>query len=186
MSKRTINSFVNNYDFDKYLKFLDFDHKVLYRQSELEAPGFRIDELFRGKNYLAVIALKDTRDIAHFVVLRKDSDFKYSYMDCLGEPVPEFLQDLIVGSRSNEDPKIEVEYTDKRLMALDGIICGKYCLAFAMAGDISLGKWVDILTSSKKFKPDDIIDNLYRLEYSQTQITVVNDPTTQAAVSPFL
>ena len=154
-----INSFVNSVDLDKYLGFLNFQYDYVYRESDLRS----IDEMFVGNNYLAIILLYDDRPVGHFVVLRKDSENEYSYMDCLGMPLSDHLASLF----ADFSEKVKINILTKRMMAKDGIICGKYCILFCLSGDTSLEVFYESLSKNKKFSPDSVVNNLLKLEYER-------------------
>lgn len=161
-NKSDINSYLNSNDLTKYLNFLGFDYPFLFRQSEIDS----IDHLFRGNNHTAIILLNDHLDVGHFVVLRKDSDeSEFSYFDCLGEAVPEFLTELF-----SQGIRVKIDYLTKPLMGKTNNLCGKYCISFILAGNISVLDYYKILKSSS-YSPDYIINNLYRINYTENQIS---------------
>lgn len=164
--KKDINSYVNSNDLERYLGHLQFDHPFIYRHSELK--DLTIDHLFRGNNHLAVILLHDDHPsgIGHYVCLRSDGiDEKepdverYTWFDCLGDEMPEDLRGKFLR-------KSKVKSLDQPLMSRKENLCGKYCIAFANAGNIDLVQFARLLTGSK-YSPDQIIANMYRLNYGE-------------------
>ena len=158
---KDLNSYVNNFDLEKYLRFLEFTNPVLYLESKLTS----IDEMFQGENYVAVILLNDENPtgIGHFVCLRKDTDDKYSYMDCLGEPVPDSLWRLFNKIEHN----ITIYSLEYPMMALENNICGKYCIQFCLSGMCSLHDFYHSLTQNKKYSADRVLNNLLQLNYER-------------------
>lgn len=165
-NKKDINSYVNGNDLEKYLSHLRFDNPFIFRHSELaEVTGGNIEALFRGNNSLAIILLNDLHPsgIGHYVCLRKDSTGLFSWFDCLGNPMPQDIRDLFL-----EESK--VIFLTKPLMSKRENLCGKYCIAFANAGNLSIPHFAELLRSST-FSPDHLIANLYRLNYGDNVIT---------------
>lgn len=158
-NKEDINSYVNSNDMINYLSFLNFKNKYIFRMSEIT----HLDELFAGDNHTAIILLndQDPSGIGHFVVLRHDDHYKYTYFDCLGKKPPEEIVNLF----TNLPGKIRLEYLSKALMSKTNNICGKYCISFILAGNIDIKKY-SLLLSGGNTSPDSLINNLYRLNYN--------------------
>jgi hypothetical protein len=57
-----------------------------------------------------------------------------------------------------------VSFLDKALMSKTENLCGKCCIAFVNAGNIELSLF-EKLFSSSKYTPDQLVANLYRLNY---------------------
>ena len=51
-----------------------------------------------------------------------------------------------------------------RAMSKTENLCGKYCIAFVNAGNIPVEQFAKLLSGSK-YSPDQIIANMYRLNY---------------------
>lgn len=166
-NKKDINSYVNSNDLEKYLGYLRFDNPFIFRHSEI---GSSIDELFQGNNSLAVILLNDNHPsgVGHYVCLRKDGigdNVEYfTWFDCLGEPMPQDIRDKF--SRESK-----VKCLDRALMSKRENLCGKYCIAFANAGNIDVEMFAALLSGSK-FSPDQIVANMYRLNYGDNILSL--------------
>lgn len=158
-NKQDVNSYVNSNDLSRYLAFLQFDNPFVFRQSEITS----IDTLFMGNNSLAIILLNDDdpSGIGHYVVLRKDTEWDYTYFDCLADPIPDELR-----AKFNPDVEHHVTFLTKPLMGPKNNICGKYCIAFALAGNIHIDLFTNLLQTNPNYSPDYIITNLYRIDYS--------------------
>ena len=157
-NKKDINSYVNSNDLERYLAHLRFDNPFIWRHSDL---GNSVDELFQGDNTVAIILLHDDHPsgVGHYICLRKDSmePEEYTWFDCLGKEIPEDIQ-----GKFPRDCK--VHYLDKALMSSKENLCGKYCIAFINAGNIGIEHFANLLSSSS-YTPDQIIANLYRINY---------------------
>ncbi len=152
-----INSFVNSNDVMRYLKFLNFTNPVLYLESKLTS----IEEMFEGENYVAMILIRDTAEIGHFVVLRKDTHLHYTYFDPLGDPPTSKIIELF----KMGDTEIFLESLKKGLQHKKSNICGKFCLSFIMSGNLPITDYYEIMSGHKKFTADQIVNNLYRINY---------------------
>jgi hypothetical protein len=170
-NKQDINSYVNSNDLERYLSHLRFDNPFVYRHSDL--PN-EIDSLFQGNNSLAIILLNDNHPsgVGHYVALRKDGTGEdpsgmdlYTWFDCLGNAIPDDIQ-------ARFQRKSKVEFTRTALMSKKENLCGKYCIAFANAGNIPLPLFASILTSSKSYSADQLVANLYRLNYGDNVLEV--------------
>lgn len=160
-NKQDINSYVNSVDLERYLGYLRFDYPFIYRHSELP---WDVNDMFRGNNTHAIILLHDDHPsgVGHYVCLRKDavdgSGVEYfTWFDCLGDPMP---QTVVERFRKQS----VVSFLDKPLMSKTENLCGKYCIAFVNAGNIELSLFEKLLSSSK-YSPDQLVANLYRLNY---------------------
>lgn len=168
--KRDINSYVNGNDLDRYLHFLKTtpNERIVYRESELVGTG-EIEPYFNGYSDTIVILLGDQNPsgVGHYVVLRRDSAdmHVYTYFDCLGDKMPVSLRSLFP-----QDSPSHVKYLIRPLMSRTENLCGKYCVSFAMAGNIDIDDYDTILRSSKGFTPDQIINNLFRINYTDNVI----------------
>lgn len=165
-NKKDINSYVNSNDLERYLGHLRFENPFIFRHSELAGvTGGNIEALFQGNNTHAIILLNDNHPsgVGHYVVLRKDDPGFFTWFDCLAGEVPEDIRKLFV------EPS-KVMYLTEPLMGKRENLCGKYCIAFINAGNISAPHFAELLESSR-FTPDHLIANLYRLNYGDNIIT---------------
>lgn len=153
-----LNSFVNSNDVIRYLQFLNFTNPVLYLESQLTS----IEEMFVGENYVAMLLIRDTEKIGHFVVLRKDTETHYTYFDPLGDPPTSKIVELFDESGT----EIFLESLKKGLQHKESNICGKFCLSFIMSGNLPITEYYEIMSGHKKFTPDQIVNNLYRINYA--------------------
>jgi hypothetical protein len=160
-NKKDINSYVNGNDLERYLSHLRFNNPFIFRHSEI---GNDIGELFQGNNSIAIILLHDQHPsgIGHYVCLRKDREeptgvTHYTWFDCLGDPIPEDIREKFT-------QESKVTFLDQALMSKTENLCGKYCIAFVNAGNIPVEQFAKLLSGSK-YSPDQIIANMYRLNY---------------------
>ena len=168
--KHDVNSYVNGSDLERYLAFLRVgDEKLVWRESELVAKG-SWDGVFNGFSDVIVILLGDDKPIGHFVALRRDNPSHFTYMDCLGKPLPDSLRNIFEKGQSTQ-----IQFLTRGLMSPRGNICGKYCVAFCLAGNIDIDDFADILTSSR-FPPDYLVNNLLRINYSLNVLDLENFP----------
>ena len=160
-NKKDVNSYVNSNDLERYLAHLRFQHNFIFRQSDL---GESVDEMFQGNNTHAIILINDNHPsgIGHYVCLRKDRVDQngleyYTWFDCLAGEIPEEIKNKFVRNS-------RVKVLTKALMSQKENLCGKYCIAFVNAGNIDVDLFASMLSSSK-YSPDQLIANLYRLNY---------------------
>jgi hypothetical protein len=169
-NKRDINSYVNGNDLSRYLHFMKVtpDEKIVYRESELVGSGGFV-QFFNGFSDTLVILLGDQNPsgVGHFVVLRRDSVEMnlYTYFDCLGGKIPDSIRSLFP-----QDRDAHVKHLTEPLMSRKENLCGKYCVSFCMAGNIDVAHYADILRSGKGYSPDEFINNLIRINYTDNVI----------------
>ena len=150
---------VSNHDLIKFVKSQNLEHNCIFFENNIES----IESLFPGKNNFAILFIENEGiDIGHWVLILNDSYGErkiIEYFDCLAKNPPKAL----LNHCQKED--YEIFFLNTPLMAKDGILCGKYCIARIMSRDTHIQDFYDILTNNKLFKADEVINLMYRLEY---------------------
>lgn len=160
-------NFVSGLDLINVGKSFSFDRNYVFKEEEIES----IEQLFPNKNWFAYILINsetNEKKIGHWIVLRCDSDVEFTYFDCLGDKMTERLENLFK-TYALKVPTLHINLLSERLMSETATICGKYCLSFTLAGDISLQDYIDIIKDKKPFTADQKIDKLIKIEYEESE-----------------
>jgi hypothetical protein len=153
-----INKYINDKDLIKFCNMYGFNNKYIHNNNDINS----IDELFSGKNYFAIIFIENKdSNIGHWVVLKNIDDINYEYFDCLADDNERLLE---LFKLQKQDCTLTC--LNKPLMKPDGILCGKYCISYILSGDLELNEYARLLSSNKLVHPDEYIDKLYRVDYS--------------------
>lgn len=148
--------YMSNRDLEFFLNSQPYNTNNVFIEEEITS----IHELFTGDNIHAILFLKNEgSDIGHWVLLSKIDDNNLEYFDCLGYRPPEHLSNVIVNDG------FDCLYSDVKLMADTGTICGKYVISRILSGNTSLKNYVEMLTNNKLYYPDEIIDAMYKFNY---------------------
>lgn len=158
---RNINDYVNNHDLENFAKIYPFNDIFIFRLSEVNS----ITELFKNNNYFCFLFLEGDTEIGHWVVLRKDTETEYTYFDCLAGDLPVKLEGLF----NAEPTRVGLTSLTRPLMQKDGIICGKYCISFVLAGAIDCVEYYNLWMKMKQPFRDEFIDKMYQLIYERIE-----------------
>lgn len=132
-------------------------HDTIIRLEEISL--FKsLDDLF-GTRYYKIVFITTAEEIGHWVLLTHSSDKVVEYFDSAGKPPPEILLQWFSGVQVSD-----VQYSVARLQHKDSFNCGRFVLARISSQPTPLQSFIDILSSSKSFSPDDMVNALFNVD----------------------
>ena len=122
-----------------------------------------IDELFQGHVYYAILyQAHPSSAIGHWVCLIKFSDTVFEYFDCLGNPPPPILLELLEGYGRLHEITPTLHRNSRSLMDKRGSICGKWVMfrILALPNTLeSFNAFIKVLVGKRKGLTADMIVN---------------------------
>lgn len=158
-----MDKYISDHDLSRFNMFLrgNSGERTFHKVSELPP----LDSLFTDSNYYTVLFKEwPGETIGHWVLLIKFSDTHYEYFDCLGDPPPAEVFELLESSGVN----VRLDYTTRRLMALTGTICGKWCMFRLICLPNSLEKFLEFFKKSTKGTPDSIVSFIVNIPIEES------------------
>ena len=152
-----LENLVSNHDLVKFCKSQNLSHNCIFFDNNLPP----LEDLFPGTNNFAIVFLiNEGIDVGHWTLMINHSSPKrkiVEYFDCLGE------KPRLPMMKRIQESDYEVIFLNSPLMAPNGTLCGKYCIARIMSKDTPLQIFYEILKSNRIYSPDEIIELMYRI-----------------------
>ena len=132
-------------------------HDTLIRLEEINL--FKsIDHLF-GTRYYKIVFITTAEEIGHWVLLTHLGENTVEYFDSAGKAPPEILLQWFSSVHVSD-----VQYSTVQLQHKDSFNCGRFVLARISSQPTPLQSFIDILSSSKSFSPDDMVNALFNVD----------------------
>lgn len=162
-------------------KFLGGYGIMCVRASQLDRFK-NIDDLFKYKSNkinsaIVILYNSDINDMGHFVaVIKKDKD-TIEYFDSFGYGIDE-IGTIINRNEENKQPFLSnllnrsvglhkydnIYYNSQKLQDTSTAVCAKWCIARIQGRTTDLDEWLKIFTHNKVLTPDEIVNNLIRID----------------------
>lgn len=117
-----------------------------------------IDNLF-GNRYYKILFLTGADEIGHWVLLTHLRDRDLEYFDSFGLEPPAILHQWCAAVGVED-----LSFSTKRLQHPESYNCGRFVLARISSQPTELAVFLNILSSSKHFTPDDIVGSLFNVD----------------------
>lgn len=117
-----------------------------------------IDSLF-GERYYKVLFLEGKQQIGHWVLLTHLRDADLEYFDSGGNKPPAIVQEWAgkVGVKN-------ILFSTTVLQSPDSYNCGRFVLARISSQPTLLQTFIDVLSSSTSFSPDEFVGYLFNVD----------------------
>ena len=117
-----------------------------------------LDQLF-GDRYFKIVFIRRGDGIGHWTLLTHLGDTSMEYFDPSGHPPPEEVLEwgTNVGLTT-------IDYSNTQLQHQDSFHCGRFVLARISSQPTSLDDFIAVLSSSKRYSPDDIVGMLFNVD----------------------
>lgn len=131
-------------------------HDTIIELSEIHSFN-DLDDLF-GDRFYKIVFIRGENQIGHWVLLSHVSRILVEYFDSTGNPPPDELGEWM------DSRGVILEFSKVPLQHPDSFNCGRFVLARISSQPTPLQLFLDILRSSRKFTPDEMVRSLFNVD----------------------